>query len=1133
MLLSAIVTLLLVNVVQSEDLAVPQDGEDQGLSQLHNDQREWPSRDAPTVLPEDASIAALALPGSQPLRPRNPHRRRRKRPRPQPPQEEVHHPSPSTAGGLENQSTYEEQISQYHSSQQDYQTSKDQERNTEHIRETETPAFHDQQHNLQQYQRRRPHPLQRNKLQTQELPLTPHREAEDDKQDSEEHVRQLQENSQEEGSNNDSTLHKSRVVSEGDSYAHKNSNTNGNNHHKFQTDSDEDSYTHKINKQEQVEEHEETNDSSQQQHQQQNVRNNSYRKPYQPRTDPIASPQDIKTLLKQQSGSLSLSELLQQKNLSLADLLKGNRNALSALTGGQDATSTDSRVTDTDRPSAPRRLPPTRANSRRKPQNSSYQRKPPRYFGKQDQDAEDDILEPISQRRLPPVNKPARYQIREQNHDLGTQEYIHKFKPSSPRRPSPYLVSEQSITTDFTMSPSTESLEVTNSIIPDLNPNDHNSFKELKINDEEDRLEEEKSKDYIQNGEVSITESSSENYPPKLETPENRQNTETNESTIRNKPAPIPLNVQETSVIDPLQNSPDDNSDKKSQDNNRLRGKYISRHRISVAQKNSSNKDETINRLRLPPPNVFLSGLRSGSGNRLPNTKKLTVATTIQPVQFVNVETDVYTSQRPVESKTKTGQLLELFHSFPPKFGNSDTTTTTTTTTTTDHTLYNIESTTVSEHTDEPMHKVIPFYTEPPNNKSEETENDNVPKATSARDEILEFLRTDTGSIRLARILASRNMTLAELIEHRERGSSQQHLAEIFRESGQQKNHSDEDDEGESSYNTNSNEVRYSIPADVKQETSTNNNNKDTNIIPSLEEMFRFLENTDRGSQHHEKKPGVKQSFAYTSTQEPANSEEYPRNFAEDPDHIQHTFPHKSDIYNTLRHRPHNPPPYIPPPSNPYSVPSWKSTYSHPDTIYSFDPNNPYFSAGRRPLITSRIASTPAPSQINNDITDGIVLLENIGQVREVGGSGSGSIKGPIHSSRDKDNRYDILYRDDIDERESEGGLPSDVKSAIIVSSAILGLAILGFLAIFVVCRWKQRQARRRFVDGIANARAQSPILIQPDEKNNRQSISPVMVNTGDLYKRDVSLDGEDDTVDPGVRRYYLWRTIRKTLRYK
>ncbi|KAJ4436718.1 hypothetical protein ANN_16850, partial [Periplaneta americana] len=537
-------------------------------------------------------------------------------------------------------------------------------------------------------------------------------------------------------------------------------------------------------------------------------------------------------------------------------------------------------------------------------------------------------------------------------------------------RPSPYLVSEQSITTDFTMSPSTESLEVTNSIIPDLNPNDHNSFKELKINDEEDGLEEEKSKDYIQNGEVSITESSSENYPPKLETPENRQNADTNESTIKNKPAPIPLNVQETSVIDPLQNSPDDNSDKKSQDNNRLRGKYISRHRISVAQKNSSNKDETINRLRLPPPNVFLSGLRSGSGNRLPNTKKLTVATTIQPVQFVNVETDVYTSQRPVESKTKTGQLLELFHSFPPKFGNSDTTTTTTaTTTTTDHTLYNIESTTVSEHTDEPMHKVIPFYTEPPNNKSEETENDNVPKATSARDEILEFLRTDTGSIRLARILASRNMTLAELIEHRERGSSQQHLAEIFRESGQQKNHSDEDDEEESSYNTNSNEV----------------------------------------------------------------------------------------------------------------------------------------SAGRRPLITSRIASTPAPSQINNDITDGIVLLENIGQVREVGGSGSGSIKGPIHSSRDKDNRYDILYRDDIDERESEGGLPSDVKSAIIVSSAILGLAILGFLAIFVVSR----------------------------RENNRQSISPVMVNTGDLYKRDVSLDGEDDTVDPGMRRYYLWRTIRKTLRYK
>lgn len=43
------------------------------------------------------------------------------------------------------------------------------------------------------------------------------------------------------------------------------------------------------------------------------------------------SPVDLKALLKQTAGQLSLSELLQNRNLSLADLLKGNRGALSAL----------------------------------------------------------------------------------------------------------------------------------------------------------------------------------------------------------------------------------------------------------------------------------------------------------------------------------------------------------------------------------------------------------------------------------------------------------------------------------------------------------------------------------------------------------------------------------------------------------------------------------------------------------------------------------------------------------------------------------------------------------------------------------------------------------------------------------
>lgn len=53
-------------------------------------------------------------------------------------------------------------------------------------------------------------------------------------------------------------------------------------------------------------------------------------------------------------------------------------------------------------------------------------------------------------------------------------------------------------------------------------------------------------------------------------------------------------------------------------------------------------------------------------------------------------------------------------------------------------------------------------------------------KNATAKEELMEILKDPEGSERLARILASRNMTLEELIQQRERGSSQLHLSDIF-----------------------------------------------------------------------------------------------------------------------------------------------------------------------------------------------------------------------------------------------------------------------------------------------------------------------------------------------------------------
>jgi hypothetical protein len=727
------------------------------------------------------------------------------------------------------------------------------------------------------------------------------------------------------------------------------------------------------------------------------------------------------------------------------------------------------------------------------------------------------------------TDRPVKYEIKELGQtELDVTERINKFVPSSPRRLPP---PEATLVTDTTPTPSTESNELSKSINPeDQSPdalfNVHNEkHSEIQIrNKDEDNL----------HSIASVTEHNIIINPSVLKpfhknSPDD--DAKSKQLTTDHKSAPIPLHVQETSVIDPLQNSPEaDTMDQKAVGNNRLRGKYIPRHRIPIAQKNSSSKVDTTKsgRVRLPPPNLFLSPLRQRVINRMTSTKDMHDGITTESVQIINtvpqthVTTEVVTSttERTVESAIKQLQSespeVQQNESFPSgQITNLPA---------------EIISATVEENKDETLHKISPFQYEPINSQSQSIQENSRAKITSARDEILEFLKTDSGSVRLARILSSRNMTLAELIEHRERGSSQQHLADIFRESRQSVYQPTEANkskahETEPNHGTINNEVQNNV-RNIPQ-ANTNGNG-----IPSIQEMFSFLEESESKPSDHE----VNQQTVATATQEGVNSENHSIEGSEYPEE---TLQSETQAPDTLPSFQPNLPLDIPPvptlrPSNP-SPHSWKISYQQPDSIYSFDPTNPYFSSGHRPIITSRLTTPTSASSLTNNgaNTHNILLLENMGQVREVANTEVRGLKGPIQVHYDENKQFDVLYREDVEDLKSDSELVTDVKSTFIVSSAILGLAILGFLAIFVVCRWRQKQARRRFVDGIVNARAHSPILMQPEEINIRRSLSPVMVNTGDLYKRDDSFDGDDDNQDTRSRRYYLWRTIRKTLRYK
>lgn len=106
--------------------------------------------------------------------------------------------------------------------------------------------------------------------------------------------------------------------------------------------------------------------------------------------------------------------------------------------------------------------------------------------------------------------------------------------------------------------------------------------------------------------------------------------------------------------------------------------------------------------------------------------------------------------------------------------------------------------------------------------------------------------------------------------------------------------------------------------------------------------------------------------------------------------------------------------------------------------------------------------------------------------------------------------------------------LPVAVKSAIIASAAILAMAVLGFFVLLISCRMRQKKRvlRKKSVF------CQHSLHHDPDYRSSARSTSPVM----DQHCQDQYYDGYGGRIDTHTtaanRQYYLWRTLRKTFRY-
>lgn len=105
--------------------------------------------------------------------------------------------------------------------------------------------------------------------------------------------------------------------------------------------------------------------------------------------------------------------------------------------------------------------------------------------------------------------------------------------------------------------------------------------------------------------------------------------------------------------------------------------------------------------------------------------------------------------------------------------------------------------------------------------------------------------------------------------------------------------------------------------------------------------------------------------------------------------------------------------------------------------------------------------------------------------------------------------------------------LPLAVKSAIIISGAILALAVLGFFALLLSCKIRQAKSRMKCHRELYREQFQNS-----EFRQSSRSTSPV-VSKSNYSRRSFSIN--NNNIQSNIasnRNYYLWQTLRKTFQY-
>lgn len=423
---------------------------------------------------------------------------------------------------------------------------------------------------------------------------------------------------------------------------------------------------------------------------------------------------------------------------------------------------------------------------------------------------------------------------------------------------------------------------------------------------------------------------------------------------------------------------------------------------------------------------------------------------------------------------------------------------------------------------------------------------DSIPKV---KDEILSLLKTKTGSLLLSNILNLRNMSLEELLQHRERGSSQKHQELIDAKEELQEVTSDEPiivTENTKNF------TNYLI--ETKRLAQNNKNTqKENNLILSTENSKELIKQTIQTLTHSTKSNEENQNEQeVTKPTEQIPKLKLDKNINENQSKVPiKTFEkenHSNEDTNvsTL-------PSIIEPLNNINmekneqeedffkikldSIFEEKKIFSFPTTTtyttanentenkaISFVTKTPKTrivleTSEREPRLFDsmpdfKLKTTPGPLMTPN-IPSQVLFIQDTNHLDRYQSNGE--------KNKDVDEDNNLIYR-----RFEMRKLPIAVKSAIIASAAILAIAVLGFFVLLISCRMRQKKQILRKKSSVY---CQHNIHHDPDLRSSARSTSPVM----DKHCLDHYYDGYGGHIDAQTtanRQYYLWRTLRKTFRY-